>query len=230
MKICVVAGKTCAREWHRMLVVRLLEEGHDVALFVSDVSPALPAALSMTLAFERLVYGIPGKSLIAAIRSDADELGALRRVQEKSGLFDVVIRLDGSETKTPNGQRIVRPLFNGVPSEVGALDATLDEREILIGVEDLAHPAANSRMYAVETELPAILTKTLNNACGRMIDLLVWECQSTPVRPCGALLSDFANVDRAGTSSARPMVVHAVTTLSRRLARRLDTLARGGDR
>lgn len=230
MKICVVVGKTCTREWHRMLVARLLEDGHDVALFVSDVSSPLPAALSMTLTFERLVYGISGKSLIASIGADAGELGALTRAQEKSGLFDVVVRLDGGETKTPKGQRVIRPLFNGVPSEAGTLHAALDERELAIAVEDLAHPDAKSETYAVETELPAILSKTLNNACGRMIDLLVWECESTPLRPDGALTSDFERGNRAGTSLARPLVSHAVTTLSSRLVRRLDTLARGGDR
>ncbi|WP_290994225.1 hypothetical protein [Hyphomicrobium sp.] len=213
-----------------MLVARLLEEGHDIALFVSDVDASLPAALSMTLTFERLVYGISGKSLIASIGSDEGELGALARVQEKSGLFDVVVRLDGAETNAPKGRRVVRPLFNGIPSEAGALDAALDERELAIAVEELARPDANSKAYAVETELPAILSKTLNDACGRMIDLLAWECESTPLRPGGALTSNSAGGNRAATSPARPIVLHAVTTLSRRLTRRLDTLARGGDR
>ena len=160
MKICVAVGKTCTREWHRMLVARLLEDGHDVSLFVSNVGAPLPATLPMTLAFERLVYGIAGKSLIASIGSDASELGTLRRAQEKSGLFDVVVRLDGRSTNTPKGRRIVRPLFNGVPSETGALGAALDEKELAIAVEDLTYPDANTKTYAVETELPAILSKT----------------------------------------------------------------------
>ena len=230
MKICVVIGEMCAREWHRILLARLREEQHDVSLFVSDGKVPLPGALPLTLAFERLVYGISEKQLIASVRYDDFDLVTLQKMPITSGPFDVVVRLDGGEAAAPDGHRVLRPLFNGSPSEAGALDAILDERQVMIGVQDLAHGDANSTAYAIETETPTILSKTLNNACGRMIDLLAWECAAAPVRPTGIQTFDVAKAGSAPRSSAAPLMVHAIATLSRRLARRLDTLSRGGDR
>ncbi|HET6391059.1 glucosamine inositolphosphorylceramide transferase family protein [Hyphomicrobium sp.] len=228
MKICVVIGETCAREWHKVLVARLLAEEHDLALYISDGKLPLPAALPLTLAFERVVYGISEKPLIAAIPSDEAELGAQPIPHQDSCVFDIVIRLDGGDALAPDGRRVLRPLFNGLPSEAGALAAMLDDRQVTIGVEEATHGGA-STAYAIETERPTILSKTLNNACGRMIDLLVWECSAVPVRPAaGTAHAGNGGVTRA--SLALPMIMHAVSALSHRLARRLDTMSRGGDR
>ena len=222
MKICVVIGQTCAREWHNLLARRLVHDQHEVAIFVSEGGTPFPALLATTLAFERLVYGIAARSLLTAIRSINHSMG--------SGVLTMPMKTSTSScasTETyllrPLARVFFYPVFNGFQSEVGAVHAILDGQEVMIGVESSGE-SSHANGYAIETELPTIIGKTLDNACARMIDLLAWHCTPTARR-----LPDLraSIVCRAATLR---LVRHAAVTLAKRLLRRLDMLARGGDR
>ena len=223
MNICVVIGRTCAREWHRLLVKRLVRDQHEVTIFVSEADTPLPALLSTTLAFERLVYGISATSLLTSILADQSFEG-IRRTGDVNERFDVVLRVDGGEPPAPTGARVFYPSFNGFQSEVGAVLAILDGRDVIIGVETSGR-SSHASGYAIETELPTIISKTLDNACGRMIDLLAWRITPGLTPPAG-----IKSVDLCRVAFSPKLVRHATATLMRRLLRRLDTLARGGDR
>lgn len=223
MKVCLVIGQACAREWHNLLARRLVHDQHDVAIFVSEGGAPVPALLATTLAFERLVYGIASKSPLTAIAVD-NSFDGIRRTDDASESFDIILRLDGDGSSAPTGAHSFHPMFNGFESEVGAVHAILDGQDVMIGVESSGE-SAHANGYAIETELPTIIGKTLDNACGRMIDLLVWHCGANRHLPAG---SKSIGLCRASTS---PLLLrHAVSTLTKRLLRRLDVLARGGDR
>ncbi|CAA2139141.1 hypothetical protein [Hyphomicrobium sp. ghe19] len=223
MKICLVIGHRCAREWHNLLAMRLVHEQHEVAIFVSEGGASLPALIVTTLAFERLVYGIAARSLLTAVVVDKSFDG-IRRTDDVSEKFDIVLRVDGDASSAPTGARYIYPVFNGFQSEVGAVHAILDGQEVMIGVESSGE-RSHANGYAVETELPTIIGKTIDNACARMIDLLAWRCTPASTRPSG-----LKNIDLCRTSNTPELVRHAAVTLAKRLLRRLDMLARGGDR
>lgn len=223
MKICVVIGQTCAREWHNLLARRLVHDQHEVAIFVSEGGTSLPALIATTLAFERLVYGIAARSLLTAVIVDKSFDG-IRRTADVDESFDIILRLDGDVSSAPIGARFFYPVFNGFQSEVGAVHAILDGQEVMIGVESSGE-SAHANGYAIETELPTIIGKTLDNACSRMIDLLAWQCTPNRTLPTGS-----KSVDLCRTSNSPLLLRHAATTLTKRLLRRLDMLARGGDR
>ncbi|SFV29958.1 glucosamine inositolphosphorylceramide transferase family protein [Hyphomicrobium facile] len=223
MRICVVIGRSCAREWHNLLARRLVHDRHEVAIFISEVGTPLPSLIVTTLAFERLVYGIASKSLLTAILVDKSFDG-IRRTDDVNESFDVVLRLDGDASAAPIGARSFHPLFNVHQSEVGAVHAILDGQDVMIGVGSSSE-STHANEYAIETELPTIIGKTLNNACARMIDLLAWHSTLNPTLPTGS-----KSVGLCRRSNSPVLLRHAAATLTKRLLRRLDMLARGGDR
>ena len=223
MKICVVIGRTCAREWHSLLARRLVHDRHEVAIFVREGGTSLPALIATTLAFERLVYGIAARSLLTAIVVDRSFDG-IRRTDDVSEKFDIVLRLDGDVSSAPTGARSFHPVFNGFQSEVSAVHAILDGQEVMIGVESSGE-SSHANGYTIETELPTIIGKTLDNACARMIDQLAWHCTLASTQPAG-----LKNIVLCRTSNSPVLLRHAATTLTKRLLRQLDMLARGGDR
>lgn len=223
MKICLVIGQACAREWHNLLARRLVQDQHEVAIFVSEGGVPIPALLETTLAFERLVYGIASKSLPTAIAVD-NSFAGIRRTVDANESFDIILRLDGDASPVPTGAHTFHPMFNGFESELGAVHAIVDDQDVMIGVASSGE-SAHANGYAIETELPTIIGKTLDNACARMIDLLAWHCTPSRTPPAGSKSINFC---RASTS---PLLLrHAAASLTKRLLRRLDTLARGGDR
>jgi hypothetical protein len=223
VKICIVIGHTCAREWHSLLARRLVHDQHEVAIYVSEGGTPFPALLATTLAFERLVYGIAAKSLLTAIPVDKSFEG-IRCTGDVKESFDIILRLDGDASPAPIGARVFYPAFNGFHSEVGAVHAVLDGRDVMIGV-DSSRESSHADGYAIETELPTIIGKTLDNACGRMLDLLAWHCAPSRTLPTG-----LKCVDRCRMRNSPELARHVVVTLAKRIFRRLDMLARGGDR
>ncbi|MBY0561648.1 MAG: hypothetical protein K2Q04_17550 [Hyphomicrobium sp.] len=223
MRICVVIGRPCAREWHSLLARRLIHDQHEVAIFVNEGGPALPSLLATTLAFERLVYGISAKSLLTGILVD-NSFEGIRRTDDVNESFDIVLRLDGDVSSAPGGARSFHPVFNGIQSEVGAVHAILDGHDVMIGVQSSGE-SSHANGYSIETELPTIIGKTLDNACARMIDLLAWHCTSNRSLPVGS-----KSIELCRMSNSPLLIPHAAATLTKRLLRRLDMFARGGDR
>jgi hypothetical protein len=71
---------------------------------------------------------------------DRMESALLSLPVQQAGHADVVIDLSGEET-SPKAPRVLRPFFNGVPSEIGIMAALANDQDLLVELHDTARPS-----------------------------------------------------------------------------------------
>ncbi|MGX5800345.1 glucosamine inositolphosphorylceramide transferase family protein [Bradyrhizobium sp. Arg314] len=217
MRICLSLDPSRTLRWHLWLAEALAEvPGNDVSCAFAAGCHPLPSMFRLLLEFERLIYGyrVNGAtdSVEAALRSlpppPADQV-------------DVVIDLSGEE-RLPSGRRVLTPLFNGLPGEIGVMAALANGQDLLVDVHDTARPSQPwmARPASVDREvLAASLDSVLSCAVALILKALREEASSAAsgVRgPPGAVPS-------LGTLSAI-----AYGTVVSKTIQFLDSLARGG--
>jgi hypothetical protein len=218
MRICLNLDPSRLLQWHLWLTDALAEvPGTEVSCtFVAGHRP-LPLSCRLLLELERLVYGFDGGATASsgiALRSlppsPADEV-------------DVVIDFSGGEP-LPAGRRVLTPLFNGVPAEIGVISALANDEDLLVSVHDSDRPSLpwTARPASADREVfAAALDSALSCAVALILKALRQEAlppiSGFPL-PCPAVLprptpSVLATAARATASKA---------------ARFLDILTRGG--
>ena len=131
MRIVLEVSARGARRFHRLLRDRLARRfPHDeVSLAFVDGAPALPGAVALLLAFERMVFRRSRETLCDAL--EASEIGA-----SASGAADVVIDLSGRAGGNAANALTLRPLFDGEASEAAMIGALLAGRAPLVAIEN----------------------------------------------------------------------------------------------
>ncbi|MEH6949896.1 hypothetical protein V4R08_00835 [Nitrobacter sp. NHB1] len=122
--------------WHVWLAQALAEVPGNQVLrsFASQCHP-LPPGSRLLLELERLVYGFRGRGAM-----DRMETALLSLPLQSAVQADVVIDLSG-EGSPPPARRVLTPLFNGVPSEIGIMAALANDQDLLIELHDTARPS-----------------------------------------------------------------------------------------
>lgn len=226
MHICLYLDRSRYLRWHQWLAVALAEmPGCRVSLlFATDERP-LPPLLTQALALERAIYGHPTELAIdkadASLAATAD---TDPRDQETE--FDVLIDLAGANEPLPRSRRVLMPLFNSVPGEIGAVAALFGEAPVTIELYDSSHTAASLAALPATSDRQ-VLTRALDGVLSRTIDLILKALRQTrPRETQNAIRPPTASVHRIPALAATPVgVLHR---LGAKLIALIGRVATGG--
>jgi hypothetical protein len=136
MRICLHFDPSRLLRWHLWLAHALAEvPNSEISRSFAPLSYPLPAGSRLLFELERLIYGFRGLGAM-----DRMEFALLSLPVQQAGQIDVVIDLSGEET-SPKAARVLRPFFNGVPSEIGIMAALANDQDLLVELHDTARPS-----------------------------------------------------------------------------------------
>jgi hypothetical protein len=143
--------------------------------------------------------------------------------------FDVIINCAGDFDSLPPAHRILTPLFDQAPSELGALEALLDGRDVTIGVFEGSGLGRVVSSGTVACESRKVVTRALNNVCSRVGDLVLKALKTKSAAPsAGAVPVNPRVLDLKGLSSAAA-VRSLVNRVALKLAWRLTRVSTASD-
>ncbi|WP_342722758.1 hypothetical protein AAFG07_26420 [Bradyrhizobium sp. B097] len=204
--------------WHLWLAEALAENpGNEISCsFGSDHHP-LPLNCRTLLELERLVYRVRGDGATDSVPA------ALRALAPSTTAPDVVVNLSGEEPATSE-RRVLTPLFNGVPGEIGALAALANGEDLLVELHDTASPWAPWRARPASADrnvLAATLDGTLSCAV-----LLILKALREEGRPAAC---DVARPRTTGPPRPPPAaLIWASGRMASKAISLLNIIARGG--
>lgn len=203
MHICLYLDRSRCLRWHQWLAAALSEmPGYRVSLvFARDQRP-LPPLLTQALALERAIYGHPTE--LAIDKADASMAAAASTGTQETE-FDALIDLAGLNDTLPRSRRVLMPLFNAVPGEIGAVAALFGEGPVTIELYDSSR-ATISLMALPATNDRQVLTRALDGVLSRTIELILKALRQS--RP-----TDTQNVARPAIAPAHRMPVFAATPI-----------------
>jgi hypothetical protein len=220
MRVCLNLDPSRLLRWHLWVAEALAEtSGNEVSCSFSSGRRPFPSVCLLLFEFERLLYR-------TCRNGAADPMeDALRALPPRPpGEIDVVIDFSGEEIH-PTGRRVLTPLFNGTPGEVGIMAALANDQELVVEIYDsarlfrpwMAHPASTDRGVFL-----ASLDGVLSCAVA-LIAKAVREGSNIAMAPATSAMDVSAPAFAGVSAVARAMRVAAF-----KAARLLDSLARGG--
>jgi len=219
MRICLGLDPSRPLRWHLWLAEALAEvPRNDVSCAFAASCRPLPSIFRLLLELERLVYGLrvngATDSVEAALRSlpppPADQV-------------DVVIDLSGEEP-LPSGRRVLTPLFNGVPGEIGVMAALANDRDLLVDLHDTARPSQpwRARPASVDRE---VFAASLDSVLSCAVALILKAVQEETSSVAFSVPGPRTAVPSLGALSA---IAWKTGTVASKAIKFLDILARGG--
>jgi len=167
LRIRLLVDPARARIWHRRLAAALRKSGHEVAIVIERGGDKRPAAVSLLLALERLVYRQSSQSPSAEWPSPEIAREAATSGQ---GEPDLVINLTARNQPAPT-HRTLSPVFAGALLEEAAIAELLSGRIPEIGILDSTSSASIPRMFRAAVERPRVLCKSLDHLCARLVTI-----------------------------------------------------------
>lgn len=138
MRVCLYFDPSRLLRWHLWLAQALADlPGSEVSCAFAAARRPLPLSCRLLFELERSIYGL-GESG-ATDPMDAPVRSLPPHEADADGKVDVVIDLAGEEL-LPAGRRVLTPLFNGVPGEIGVVAAVLNDQDLLVEVHDTGRP------------------------------------------------------------------------------------------
>jgi hypothetical protein len=225
MRVCLNFDSSRLLRWHLWLAQALAEvPGNQVLRSFASHRHPLPVGSWLLLELERLVYGFRGRGSM-----DRMETALLCLPLQPTSHADVVIDLSGGVAPPP-GRRVLTPLFNGVPGEIGVMAALANDQDLLIELHDTARPSEPwaARPASQDREVfAASLDGALSCATALILKALREEANSSELGS-----SELGGVSRPkpptpsfGTLSA---VALATATFAAKAARLLNKVATEG--
>lgn len=220
MRICLVLDSSRLLRWHLWLADALAEvPGSEIYCALVPAGRSLPSSCRLLLELERLVYGSRGDGAMD------DMEPALRALPPcPADEVDVVIDLTGGES-LPAGRRVLTPLFNGIPSEIGVMAAVAGDQDLLIELYDTARPFRpwKARPASTDREMfAASLDGVLSCAVPLIRKALLDETHS-------ASASDACSPKTAAPSFVGlSAVARATSGVAAKAVRLMNILAKGG--
>jgi hypothetical protein len=219
MRICLNLDPSRLLRWHIWLAEALAEvPGNEVCCaFVADCRP-LPSICRLLLELERLVYGFRGNCATDSVDAALRSLPA-QPIDE----VDVMINLSGEEPLAA-ARRVLTPLFNGVPGEVGVIVAMANDHDLLVELYDTARPSRpwTARPAGADRE---VFAAGLDSALSCVVALILKALRDEIGSAASAVPRPRTAVPSLGALSA---LAWATGTVASKAVRFLDILARGG--
>lgn len=163
MAISIVVDLAQARRWHTWLRSDLESAGHVVVVRGSSSSNNSPMGLDSALHLDRQLHGLEREHACDRMRPDE-----LARPPFSDAACDVAIQCTTDDVIDSEAKHVLRLLFNGQRSELGAIAAFVDGRQVEIEIEDarsgeslhFARPAVPNRRCITEA-LDAVLSRAV---------------------------------------------------------------------
>jgi hypothetical protein len=220
MRVCLNLDPSRLLRWHLWLAEALAEmPGSEISCAFKAARRPLPSGCRLLLELERMVYGLRGEG-----GTDRME-DALRSLPPcPAGEVDVVIDFGGEEP-LPAARRVLTPLFNGVPGEIGIMAALADDQDLFVDLHDTARPSRpwTARPASADRE---VFASSLDGALSCAVALILKALREETGYPaaCGARLP--ASV--APSFGALSALARATVTAASKTTRLLGILAKGG--
>jgi hypothetical protein len=179
-RICLLLDKRNLLRWHIWLIDALRSRYDvEVSLIADEGAVQMPAACWVAFELERLIYRIPPGAAVE--RADAEAIAAPKTLElGAAGPFDAVVDCTGRGTAAAKPQRILTVLFDGLPSEIGALAALFDNRSICVAIEDSERPGEHLMALPGLADRK-VFVRALDNACSIAIDLIIKALERDPL-------------------------------------------------
>ncbi|WP_256806140.1 MULTISPECIES: hypothetical protein [unclassified Bradyrhizobium] len=219
MRICLYLDPSRLFRWHQWLAEALAgTPGNEVSCAFATTRRPLPSMCRLLIDLERLIHGFGANRATDPVET------ALRSLPTApAGDVDVVINFSGEEPLTGGG-RLLTPLFNGVPGEIGVMTALANDQDLLIDLHDTAFPSGSwtARPARLDRDVFAAgLDSALSCAVVLILKALREEAGGTASDVRAALTTTRC----LGAFSA---LAFATSTVASKAIRFLDVLARGG--
>jgi hypothetical protein len=220
MRVCLNLDPSRLLRWHLWVAEALAEmPGNEVSCTFSTGRRPLPSVCLLLFEFERLLYR-------TCRNGAADPMeDALRALPPRPpGEIDVVIDFSGEEIR-PTGRRVLTPLFNGTPGEVGIVAALANDQELVVEMHDSARPFRPWMARPASKDRGVILASLdgVLSCAAALIAKAVREGSNIAMGPATPAMDVSAPVFAGVSAFARAMRVAAFKAV-----RLLDKLARGG--
>jgi hypothetical protein len=208
MRICLFVDRSRILRWHAWLAESIADlRDCELSLAFARTTIPLPRACASVFEVERLIYGLGRNG--AMDRIGVSELAARCNAKAAADLaFDILIDVAGLERPFPACRRLLRPLFNSVPSELGAISSLLDDRAVRIAILDSADPAGPLHAQPAITDR-LVLTKALDNIFSCATELILKTLSGVPIQ------SAADDVRHVGISDRPPAIPCAADVLVR---------------
>jgi hypothetical protein len=219
MRICLNLDPSRLLRWHLWLAEALAEvPGNEVSCAFAAGRRPLPSICRLLLELERLVYGFRENGATDLVEA------ALRSLpRHPADEVNVVIDLSGEEP-LPAGRRVLTPLFNGVPGEIGVMAALANDQDLLVDLHDTARPSRPwmARPASVDRE---VFAASLDSALSCAVPLILKALREETGSTASGVPRPRTAVPPLGALSA---FAWATSTVASKAIRFLDILARGG--
>ncbi|WP_334396427.1 glucosamine inositolphosphorylceramide transferase family protein [Bradyrhizobium sp. AZCC 2289] len=192
--------------------------GNDVSCAFAAQRRPLPSICRLLLELERLVYGFGANGATDPVET------ALRALPKRpAGEVDVVINFSGEELLTAGG-RVLTPLFNGVPGEIGIMAALVNDQDLLVDLHDTARPSSpwTARPASADRE---VFAASLDGALSCTVALILKALREEAGAAASGVRGARTTSPQLGTLSA---LAWATGTVASKAVKFVDILARGG--
>ena len=173
MKIRIFVNPSRLRQWHLALADRLAQTGHIVALAFAEGGATLPAGLALLMAIERKLYRLPADHPSQRPRFEAVTHLAVDMADADLLIDLTVIGAAVGSAADAAGHRpipLLRLLFNGLPSEIEAMNAIIDGRVPHIAIQGHDGQIIASGRPAIRT--PHVMACALDAVFTESIDVI----------------------------------------------------------
>jgi hypothetical protein len=219
MHICLNLDSSRLLRWHLWLAEALAEvPGNEVSCAFAARRRPLPPICRLLLELERLVYGFRENGSTDPVEA------ALRSLPPRpADEVDVVIDFCGEEP-LPAARRILTPLFNGVPGEIGVMAALMNDQDLLVDLHDTARPSLPwmARPASVDR---AMFAASLDSALSCAVPLILKALRKETGSAASGAPSPRTAAPSFGALSA---LARATVTVASKTTRLLGILATGG--
>lgn len=165
--ILLVLDRSRAWRWPVWLADALAKDGHAVAFQFVNTEAPLPSAMGLLMQLERLLFAMPADQASALL--DDAAIAALPHAGAQTR-YDLAIDVTG-QAEDLNADRVVRPVFDGIAGDSGAIDAVLERRGPRLGLAD--SEAGFQAIGTCALEHPEIFARSLDGVFSRMAGLLL---------------------------------------------------------
>lgn len=170
-KICLYLDPARYLRWHQWLASALSNApDRQVSFVFAPTAHPLPRSCLLALELERMIYALRGGHAIDQL-GPSDRMPQIMADDSDTG-FDVVIDLAGQGGKLPVCRRVLTPLFNSVPGEMGAITALLGDEPLRIDVHDSASTAKPISACPAMSD-PQVFVRALDGVLSRAAELII---------------------------------------------------------
>ena len=219
MRICLKLDPSRLLRWHLWLAEAIAEvPGNEVSrAFAAGLRP-LPLSCRQLLELERLVYGFRGNGATDPVEAELRSLPP-----RPADDVDVVIDFSGEEP-LPAERRVLTPLFNGVPGEIGVMAALANDQDLVVDLHDTARPSRPWMARAASADRE-VFAASLDGALSCAVALILKALREESGSAASGVPRPRTAAPSLGALSA---LASATGTVALKAIRFLDILARGG--